>query len=80
MKDPTDRAETDRDAAMRLLAATEQALDVMAADFVKLSRCYGRAQGKPDERATYWMEAAVLSNFIAYEAIRRAERGTKGKP
>ena len=71
------QAEHDRDEARRLLAATERALQVMADDYVRLARYYGKTKGKPDERATYWMEVAVLSDFIAYEAIRKAEDSTK---
>jgi hypothetical protein len=67
------QAEADRAEARRLLAATERALQIMATDYVRLARSYGFAIGKQHERATYWMETAVLSDPIAYEAIIAAE-------
>ena len=67
------QVEIDRDEARRLLAATERALQVMATDYVRLARSYGFAIGKQHERATYWMEVAVLSDPVAYEAIRMTE-------
>ena len=67
------KAEAERDEARRLLAATERALEVMADDYVRLAKSYGFAIGKQHERATYWMEAAVLSDPVAYEAIRMSE-------
>ena len=71
--------EADRDSARRLLAATERALEVVAFDYVAFARYYGKTQGKPDERATYWMEAAVLSDPVAYAAIIAAEYPERAK-
>jgi len=73
------KAEAERDEARRLLAATQRALQIMATDYVRLARSYGFAIGKQHERATYWMEAAVLSDPIAYEAITAAEYPERAK-
>ncbi|NBW16443.1 MAG: hypothetical protein EBR82_51530 [Caulobacteraceae bacterium] len=73
------QAEADRDASVRLLAATERALEVMADDYVRLAKSYGFVKGKPDERATYWMEYPVLSDPIAYAAIIAAEYPERAK-
>lgn len=62
------------DTVRRFLAATEEALAIVVADYVKVCREYDKGKGLRHERATYWMNSTVLSNPIAYEAIKKAER------
>ena len=73
------QAEADRDASVRLLAATERALEVMADDYVRLAKSYGFVKGKPDERATYWQAVARhlhgVSGAIRSHRVRGDHRG-----